>query len=342
MDNDASDSVGASGGTLQGGAGFTTSAEVGSHALSLDGADDYVDLTSHAASFPLGDAARSITGWFRADAGSQGQSFFAYGTNAAGKRISIAADRTEASVSVSGHEWGVRSLGLSEGWHHIAVTYPARGQSDDFSIYIDGQLQSSITLSGTVRTVDTGAGVAYIGRSAGSSSDYYGGVIDDLRIYDGELSSGRVLELASDRERVAHWQMDNDANDSVDARHGTLQGEAGFTTSAAIGSHALSLDGDDDYVDLTAHAADLPQGDAARSIAGWFRADDPLPRTYTFFGYGINANGRIFSITANQDQVSVDVRGHQWGMTGLGLTEGWHHIAVTFPAGATPMTSLST
>ena len=192
MDNDASDSVGARDGTLQGGAGFTTSAEVGSHALSLDGADDYVDLTSHAASFPLGDAARSITGWFRADAGSQGQSFFAYGTNAAGKRISIAADRTEASVSVSGHEWGVRSLGLSEGWHHIAVTYPARGQSDDFSIYIDGQLQSSITLSGTVRTVDTGAGVAYIGRSAGSSSDYYGGVIDDLRIYDGELSSGRV------------------------------------------------------------------------------------------------------------------------------------------------------
>ena len=71
--------------------------------------------------------------------------------------------------------------------------------------------------------------------------------------------------------------MDNDANDSVDARHGTLQGEAGFTTSAAIGSHALSLDGDDDYVDLTAHAADLPQGDAARSIAGWFRPTIPCP-----------------------------------------------------------------
>ena len=82
-------------GTLQGGAGFTTSAEVGSHALSLDGADDYVDLTSHAASFPQGDGARSIAGWFKADAGSQGQSFFAYGTNASRQAHLDRADRTE-------------------------------------------------------------------------------------------------------------------------------------------------------------------------------------------------------------------------------------------------------
>ena len=98
-------------------------------------------------------------------------------------------------MSVSGHEWGVRNLGLSEGWHHIAVTYP-RGKSDSFLIYVDGVLQESRTLSGTVRTVNTGSSVAYIGRSAGGSSDYYGGAIDDLRVYNYQLSAAEVTTLA--------------------------------------------------------------------------------------------------------------------------------------------------
>ena len=61
--------------------------------------NDYVDLTAHVSNFPLGDSARSITGWFNADsANTQQASFFAYGTNDRGRRISITADRTEASV----------------------------------------------------------------------------------------------------------------------------------------------------------------------------------------------------------------------------------------------------
>ena len=120
---------GTSHGTLQGGAGFvanTGGQGVGSHALRLDGTNDYVDLTAHVSNFPLGDSARSITGWFNADsANTQQASFFAYGTNDRGRRISITADRTEASVSVHGNKWGLRNLGLSDGWHHIAVTYPS-------------------------------------------------------------------------------------------------------------------------------------------------------------------------------------------------------------------------
>ena len=68
-----------------------------------------------------------------------GASFFAYGTDSNGQRISVTADLTEASVSVSGHLWGVRNLGLSDGLaSHVAVTYPAGGDSESFSIYVDG------------------------------------------------------------------------------------------------------------------------------------------------------------------------------------------------------------
>ena len=193
---DAVDWVGSSHGTESGGVAFEANEEgegVDDHALSLDGSDDYVDLSSHVSDFPLGDSTRSVTGWFKADTGSQGQAFFAYGPNVAGKRFSIAADRTQVLVAVSGHAWGVNGLELEEGWHHVAVTY-AGGDSDDILIYLDGELQSASTLVGSPKRLDTGTGPAAIGRNVGGTK-HYTGLIDDVRLYDVALSAEHVRAL---------------------------------------------------------------------------------------------------------------------------------------------------
>ena len=193
---DAVDWVGSSHGTESGGVAFEANEEgegVDDHALSLDGSDDYVDLSTHVSDFPLGDSTRSVTGWFKADAGSQGQSFFSYGPNVAGKRFSIAADRTQVLVAVSGHAWGVNGLELKDGWHHVAVTY-AGGDSDDILIYLDGELQSASTLVGSSKRLDTQTGPAAIGRSV-SGTKHYTGLIDDVRLYDVALSAEQVLAL---------------------------------------------------------------------------------------------------------------------------------------------------
>ena len=200
FDGDADDSAGSSNGSAMNGASFTTTATIGSHALVLDGSDDHVNLTPHVTKFPLGNAARSISGWFKADAGNQRQTFLTYGPNIEGKRLSIAADRTQALVAVSGHAWGVNNLSLAEGWHHIAVTF-AGGQSDDFSIYLDGALQSASTLGGVARQVDTRTGTAAIGRNVGGTA-HYGGEIDDVRLYDFALSLKQVQAMAAWREDV--------------------------------------------------------------------------------------------------------------------------------------------
>ena len=198
FDGDADDSAGSSNGSARNGASFTTAASVGSHALVLDGNDDHVDLASHASGFPLGNAARSVTGWFRADAGNQRQTFLTYGPNVEGKRFSIAADRTQALVAVSGHAWGVNNLSLADGWHHVAVTF-AGGRSDEFSIYLDGVLQSASTLGGVARQVDTRTGTAAIGRNV-SGAAHYGGEIDDVRLYDYALSVEQVQAIVGRKE----------------------------------------------------------------------------------------------------------------------------------------------
>ena len=193
---DAVDWVGSSHGTEKGGVAFVANEEgegAEDHALSLDGSDDYVDLSTHVSDFPLGDSTRSVTGWFKADVGNQGQSFFSYGPNVAGKRFSIAADRTQVLVAVSGHAWGVNGLELQEGWHHVAVTY-AGGDSDDMLVYLDGELQSASTLVGSPKRLNTGTGPAAIGRNVGGTK-HYTGLIDDVRLYDVALSAEHVRAL---------------------------------------------------------------------------------------------------------------------------------------------------
>ena len=215
FDGDADDSAGSSNGSAMNGASFTTAPSVGSHALSLDGSDDHVDLASHVSNFPLGNSARSVTGWFRADAGNQRQTFFTYGPNVEGKRLSIAADRTQALVAVSGHAWGVNNLSLADGWHHIAVTF-AGGRSDDFSIYLNGALQSASTLGGVRRQVDTRTGTAAIGQSVGGNA-HYSGDIDDVRLYDYALSAEQVQAIAGRQETAS-------AQDGVQATAATPGG----------------------------------------------------------------------------------------------------------------------
>ena len=196
FEDDAVDWVGSSHGTEKGGVAFEANEEgegVESYSLSLDGTDDYIDLASHVSDFPLGDSTRSITGWFKADTGNQRQTFFTYGPNVEGKRFSIAADRTQVLVAVSGHAWGVNGLELKDGWHHIAVTY-AGGDSDDILIYLDGELQSASTLAGSSKRLDTQTGPAAIGRSV-SGTKHYTGLIDDVRLYDVALSAEHVLAL---------------------------------------------------------------------------------------------------------------------------------------------------
>ena len=197
FDGNADDTAGTRDGTASNGASFTTDASIGSHALSLDGVDDYVDLSAHASRMPQGNSARSITGWFRADAGNQGQTFFSFGPNETRKRFSIAADRTQAVVGVSGYAWGVRNLNLDYGWHHIAVIY-AGGEATEFSIYVDGALQPAELLGGFRRTLDTRPGPAAIGQSA-DGTKHYGGDIDDVRLYIVALSAEQVQAIANQK-----------------------------------------------------------------------------------------------------------------------------------------------
>ena len=134
---------------------------------------------------------------------------------------------------------------------------------------------------------------------------------------------------------VSHWRFEDDAVDWVGESHGTEKGGVAFEANEegeGVESYALSLDGTDDYIDLASHVSDFPLGDSTRSVTGWFKADTGNQRQ-TFFTYGPNVEGKRFSIAADRTQVLAAVSGHAWGVNGLELKDGWHHVAVTYAGG---------
>ncbi len=106
-------------------------------------------------------------------------------------------------------------------WHHVAASRDNLGNA---TIYIDGQPDASVSGT-TVRDLNAGIGVG-IGCDIRDSNKYFIGSIDDVRIYNRELSGAEVAEVMN---RAPYFPVDpivggDGAENSPYA--GTLSGSA--------------------------------------------------------------------------------------------------------------------
>jgi hypothetical protein len=153
-------------------------------ALELDGNGDYVEVGSVGIS---GTAPRTVAGWAKASTTSIPAWTTVFGFAPAGSTdgtyFDIEVDDTgNYVINVQG--WQAILGPVDTQWHHFAATYGGTGGS----WYLDGQLIDS--LDGAVGTIDQvriGAGVG--------NSNYFLGVVDDVRIYDRSLTPGEIMKL---------------------------------------------------------------------------------------------------------------------------------------------------
>ncbi|MHC4169180.1 MAG: LamG domain-containing protein [Planctomycetota bacterium] len=159
-------------------------AEKTGSALELDGNGDYVEVGSVGIS---GTAPRTVAGWAKASTTSIPAWTTVFGFAPAGSTdgtyFDIEVDDTgNYVINVQG--WQAILGPVDTQWHHFAATYGGTGGS----WYLDGQLIDS--LDGAVGTIDQvriGAGVG--------NSNYFLGVVDDVRIYDRSLTPGEIMKL---------------------------------------------------------------------------------------------------------------------------------------------------
>lgn len=119
--------------------------------------------------------------------------------------------------------WGINSTALRNRWVHVVAVFTNAGTAQN-KLYINGVQQ---TLSGSIRC--NGSATSSVGISSwrGSSGYYMRGRVDEVSVYNGELSSARVS---------AHWLASGRAA-SVLPKIATVAGN-GSTTDGAPGGQA--------------------------------------------------------------------------------------------------------
>ncbi len=198
FNNDLTDSVGTLTWTANGGAGFSTDAKQGSHSLSTDGVDDYLSVT------PTGPllvqfSTHSVALWFKANSTAGTQVLFDEGGTTRGMAIRINNGNLEAAVRESSTPVTVSTSFSSTTWTHVAATF----DNGVLKLYMQGAERASAMATFTLATQHSNT--AGIGARAGQDSfggtatgDYFGGLIDDVRIYDNALSLVEIGQLAGE------------------------------------------------------------------------------------------------------------------------------------------------
>jgi hypothetical protein len=198
FDNSATDSVGTLTWTLENGAGYSTDSKEGSHSLSLDGTDDHA-RQSAAGALVSPFSQQTVTLWFKANTTSGTQVLYDEGglTNGLAIRIdngTLQAAAQDQQVTI------IASTSFSgTDWTHVAITF----DNGQLKLYVGAAERDSVTGSfGTVSNHTNAAGLgarrsqdAFDGDGTG---DYFGGLIDDVRIYDHVLLLPEIGALAGE------------------------------------------------------------------------------------------------------------------------------------------------
>jgi len=165
-------------------------------ALSFDGSDEYVDLGTSAGNFNNTDSF-SVSAWINANTlnstnrcivnrvtGSQANGWEMRITTANKVRFILAS--TDANYN--GQDTTVLSTNT---WYHVVGTW----NGSDAKIFLNGVEDTSTPITQNSVGTITGTRTLAVGANAITSSSYFPGSIDDVRIYNRALTAQEVKEL---------------------------------------------------------------------------------------------------------------------------------------------------
>lgn len=167
------------------------------HGFDFDGNDNAIGVDSLVNNPRVDSGALSVCAWFDCDGTTTRDIFSITDTNGVENYFALLIS------SVDGHALMLQVLGgtltrvdgtadlRSDGWHHICYTVTA---GNAMSLYIDGIVVDTSTRSGT----HAGFDIARIGEFKVDGADrFYGGLIDDVRVYNAAVSSNGVFQIFS-------------------------------------------------------------------------------------------------------------------------------------------------
>jgi predicted outer membrane repeat protein len=188
----AYDSTGGNDGTLYGSPVWDPNGRIDG-ALKFDGLDDYVKIKSWTGI--SGGHSRTVCAWIKTDMTGVGEIVSWGGTGKGEKWLLMLRSTGELRLAVTGG--GINgTTDVADGqWHHVAAVLPNDGTPhvSDVKLYVDGNEESTTFSEQAINTASyykVKIGVMSVG-----TPQYFNGKIDEVRIYNRDLSAEEILRL---------------------------------------------------------------------------------------------------------------------------------------------------
>ncbi|MFY0673387.1 MAG: hypothetical protein JXQ87_08275 [Bacteroidia bacterium] len=240
-------------------------------------------------------------------------------------------------------------------WHHYAVVLE---HGTKYSIYIDGELQSSFTTAHTLTSTDLfSLGQEWDG---GTASDFMNGKVDEFRVWDDirtqdEIKKNMYRTLAGNESNlVAYYKFDQASETYLpDVSQNNNQGTiVGFSltgtnsnwvesTAPVMGKeksknllgpgNCLDFDGTDDYVDLSALSSDLAGKDF--TFEAWVNNTTVSTAKEAIFCINTSKGGNqilLFNDHVWEENLST---GKRFSLPISLADNKWHHVALVLESG---------
>jgi hypothetical protein len=203
------------------------------NALSLNGSSDYVTLGT--TNLPNNNSAQTVSAWVKFASAAGNQNIVALSNNSnAGVQVGL------GGGNVRVWKWGGTDLVASAApstttvWHHIAWTFDGTNNR----LYVDGAQTNTSMVTIPTNTVTT----ALIGTyNTGTPGEYFGGLVDDVRIYKVALTATQVAALAAGRYTAVGGGATFTLGTALNVP-GTLAVDNGTLATAGFAVNAASSD----------------------------------------------------------------------------------------------------
>ena len=166
-----------------------------SGALEFDGSGDYVNIDGYKGILAADGVQHEFTvaAWIKTTADGE---MITWGTDTSTQRMTFRVHDGRIRVEHgSGNMRGEANVNDNE-WHHIAAVVPQDAAIKDLTFYLNGEVDKYRTILNPDNKFNlTGTADVNIGRRATSADRYFTGLIDDVRIYDKELTQEEIKQV---------------------------------------------------------------------------------------------------------------------------------------------------
>ncbi len=196
------------------GATYTTSnVKEGTHSLSLNGTNQYATVNSSSGgAFPSdgGYNQRTVALWIRPTSTSNSKVIFDFGNSTNGLALRFNSGNLQAGIASAGTRVSISSSALSSNpnwlgtnnWNHVAVVYNV----NSLKIFLNGvevASNNNLGITSVAAAASNNSRFGYSGgngsdnalNSASGSSDYFGGLMDDIYVINGAMAANEIARL---------------------------------------------------------------------------------------------------------------------------------------------------